>query len=513
MICTTTDYKSTCQKSLSKAVKSNDPDPKELVKAAISVIFDAIGAAFNRTQQIKTTDAQISGAMEDCRELFNSSKDELHASLNTIVDRGVDQIPEQADNIRTWLSAVMAYQQTCVDGFPKGELKAKMEEAMKQAREMTSNALAIVGDAAKYLGMLSGDGVIGRRLLEEEEEEAEAEEELPEWVPDGDRRMVKEGKYEVKLKANVTVAKDGSGQFKSISAALENMPKKYKGRYVIYVKPGVYDETVVVERNMENVTIYGDDPAKTIITGTKNFVDGTRTFQTATFAATFIIFYCKILGRPRINYGILSPITISRSVFLNCNMEGFQDTLYAQTHRQFYRGCVISGTVDFIFGDASAVFQNCLLLVRRPLDNQQNIVTAQGRIDRHENTGFVLHRCKILPDPSLKPVVKNVRSYLGRPWKENSRIVIMESEIGEVISPEGYTPWEGEFALKTLSYSEYKNSGAGGEVKGRVKWAGVRVIEKEDAELFAAGNFIQAGDWVKKTGAGVSVPIRLRLYD
>lgn len=230
MICTTTDYKSTCQKSLSKAVKSNDPDPKELVKAAISVVFDAIGAAFNRTQQIKTTDAQISGAMEDCRELFNSSKDELHTSLNTIVDRGVDQIPEQADNIRTWLSAVMAYQQTCVDGFPKGELKAKMEEAMKQAREMTSNALAIVGQAAKYLGMLSGDGVIGRRLLEEEE--AAAEEELPEWVPEGDRRMVKEEKYEVKLKANVTVAKDGSGQFKSISAALENMPKKYKGRYV-----------------------------------------------------------------------------------------------------------------------------------------------------------------------------------------------------------------------------------------------------------------------------------------
>ncbi|ONK75139.1 uncharacterized protein A4U43_C03F13770 [Asparagus officinalis] len=201
-----------------------------------------------------------------------------------------------------------------------------------------------------------------------------------------------------------------------------------------------------------------------------------------------------------------------RSLFLNCNFEGYQDTLYAQTHRQFYRACVISGTIDFIFGDASAIFQNCLILVRRPLDNQQNIVTAQGRVDRHENTGFVLQRCRIVPDPSLKPVAEKFRSYLGRPWKEHSRIVIMESEIGDLISPEGYMPWEGEFALKTLSYSEYKNTGPGSDFKARVKWPGIKLFEKDEAELFTATNFIQVRDWVKKTGYGVKVPLRLGLY-
>jgi pectin methylesterase-like acyl-CoA thioesterase len=79
-----------------------------------------------------------------------------------------------------------------------------------------------------------------------------------------------------------------------------------------------------------------------------------------------------------------------RSIFLNCRMEGYQDTLYAHSLSQYYRSCVIAGTIDFLFGDATAVFQNCIFMVRRPLDNQQNIVTAQGRINPHETTGFVL---------------------------------------------------------------------------------------------------------------------------
>lgn len=201
-----------------------------------------------------------------------------------------------------------------------------------------------------------------------------------------------------------------------------------------------------------------------------------------------------------------------RSVFLNCHMEGYQDTLYAQTHRQFYRGCIISGTIDFIFGDAAAIFQNCVLVVRRPLDNQQNIVTAQGRMDRHENTGFVLHRCKVMPDQTLKPVVKKFKSYLGRPWKEYSRIVIMETEIGDLISPDGYMPWQGDFALKTLSFAEYKNTGHGSETKARVKWQGVRIIKKSDAEKFTVANFLYGGDWIKNTAAGVKVPVRMGLY-
>lgn len=92
------------------------------------------------------------------------------------------------------------------------------------------------------------------------------------------------------------------------------------------------------------------------------------------------------------------------AVFFNCRMDGYQDTLYVHTHRQFYRDCSISGTIDFVFGDAKAVFQNCEFVIRRPMDNQQCIVTAQGRKDRRETTGIVIHNSRITGDETYLPV-------------------------------------------------------------------------------------------------------------
>ncbi|GAV70988.1 Pectinesterase domain-containing protein [Cephalotus follicularis] len=319
-----------------------------------------------------------------------------------------------------------------------------------------------------------------------------------------DRRMLKVAD---KPKPNVTVAKDGSGQFKTISDALAAMPTKYQGRYIIYVKEGVYDETVTLAKNMVNVTMYGDGSQKTIVTGSKNFVDGVSTFKTATFAALGDGFFAKAIGfrntaGPEKHQAVALRVQADRSVFLNCRFEGYQDTLYVQTHRQFYRSCVISGTVDFIFGDASAIFQNCMIVVRKPMDNQQNIVTAQGRIDKHETTGIVIQNCRILTDKKLEPVKTKIRSYLGRPWKEYSRTIIMESQIGDFIHPDGWLPWEGEFALKTLYYAEFNNKGPGAKLDGRVKWLGYKRINRQEALKYTAGPFLQ-GDWIKATGATI----------
>lgn len=196
-----------------------------------------------------------------------------------------------------------------------------------------------------------------------------------------------------------------------------------------------------------------------------------------------------------------------RAIFLNCHMDGYQDTLYAQTHRQFYRGCVISGTIDFIFGDASAVFQNSVLRIRKPLENQQNIVTAHGRMDNHESTGFVIQNCKFVAVKGVEIDPKKI-SYLGRPWRECSRTIIMESDIGDFVNPDGYLPWDGSFGLKTLFYGEYNNSGAGAKLNQRVRWPGFKVIAKEEAERFTAGEFIQGRDWIQQSG----VPARFGLY-
>lgn len=210
---------------------------------------------------------------------------------------------------------------------------------------------------------------------------------------------------------------------------------------------------------------------------------------------------------PEKHQAVAIRVQSDRAIFLNCRFEGYQDTLYVQTHRQFYRSCVIAGTVDFIFGDATAVFQNCLIVVRKPLDNQQNIVTAQGRYDRRETTGIVLQNCRITADQKLIPIKSKIRTYLGRPWKEFSRTIIMESTIGDFIDPAGWLPWEGEFALKTLYYAEFNNKGPGAKLEDRVKWPGYKRINKQDAAKFTVGTFLDA-NWIKQAG----VPVHFGLH-
>jgi hypothetical protein len=112
-----------------------------------------------------------------------------------------------------------------------------------------------------------------------------------------------------------------------------------------------------------------------------------------------------------------------QAIFFNCRIDGHQDTLFAQAYRQYYRSCIISGTVDFIFGDAAAVFQRCVMLVRDPLPGKPGVVTAHGRRDRQQTTGFVLHRTRIVADDSLASKSATVKTFLGRPWKSASSLL------------------------------------------------------------------------------------------
>ncbi|KAF8388665.1 hypothetical protein HHK36_025345 [Tetracentron sinense] len=513
MICAHTDYKKTCETSLLKVMNSNSSSsqPKDLLKAAISIIVDEVDKALNHSSMFKFDKPDEKAAFEDCKVLLKDAKEELEESISHVGGHNLGKLPTRTHDLNSWLSAVMSYQQTCIDGFPEGKLKSGMEKTMKSAKELTSNALAIVSEVSSILSMLQIPGLGHRHLLTKESSRPTLDRDgLPNWMTHADRRMLKANG--AKLNPNVIVAKDGSGNYTTITDALAAMPLKYKGRYVIYIKVGIYDETVTVTKKMVNLTMYGDGSRKTIVTGRKNFVDGVRTFQTATFVALGEGFMAKAMGfrntaGPEKHQAVAIRVQSDHSVFLNCRMEGYQDTLYAQTHRQFYRSCVIAGTVDFIFGDAAAIFQNCMIVIRKPLDNQRNIVTAQGRIDRHETTGIVIQNCRILPDKKLIPLRFKLESYLGRPWKEYSRTIIMESTIGDLIHADGWLPWEGDFALKTLSYGEYNNRGPGAKLTARIKWPGYKVIKKQEAMKYTVGAFLQ-GDWMKTSGT----PVHLGLF-
>ncbi|XP_074569203.1 pectinesterase/pectinesterase inhibitor-like [Curcuma longa] len=499
-LCLQTDYNDVCMRTVGTAVNSSASDPKEFIQAAFQAAMDEINGAFNLTNNVSAGahDEFNKNAFADCKSLLEYATEELQAAMTESHD--VDNLASRTDDIKSWLSAVITYQETCIDGITQPELQDSMRNGMETAAQVTSNAIAFVDALSSLLKSFNFDINVtstGRRLLEEDGK-------YPSWLSPHDRKLVA-AQSKGQLTPNAVVAQDGSGNFKTISDALKAMPKKNTGRYVIYVKAGIYKEYVMVTKDMNQVFMYGDGPRKTVVTGSKNFVDGVGTMNTATFAVVGQGFIAKSMGFSNTagaikHQAVALRVQADMAAFFNCRMDGYQDTLYVHAHRQFYRNCVISGTIDFIFGDAAAVFQNCLIVLRRPMDNQQNTVTAHGRTQAKEATGLVIQNCRIVPDQKLFPDRLKIPSYLGRPWKAYSLTVVMESTIGDLIRPEGWMPWDGNLYLNTLYYAEYGNRGPGAGTSGRVKWKGFHVIDKKTAQQFTVEPFIQGSQWIKYTG-------------
>jgi pectinesterase len=203
---------------------------------------------------------------------------------------------------------------------------------------------------------------------------------------------------------------------------------------------------------------------------------------------------------PSKHQAVALRVNADLSAFYRCSFAGYQDTLYAHSLRQFYRDCDIYGTVDFIFGDAAVVLQNCNLYARRPDPNQKNVFTAQGREDPNQNTGITIQGCKVAAAADLVPVQANFSSYLGRPWKTYSRTVFLQSKIDSLIHPRGWLEWNGSFALDTLYYAEYMNRGDGADTSARVSWPGYHVLTNAtDAANFTVLNFVQGDLWLNSS--------------
>ncbi|GKE63738.1 pectinesterase-like protein, partial [Tanacetum coccineum] len=282
---------------------------------------------------------------------------------------------------------------------------------------------------------------LGRKLLGSDEKGG-----YPSWISEDDKKLLES--KDVVLKPHAVVAKDGSGQFDTIMSALAAYPKDNVGRYVVYVKEGIYEEYVVVAKHQQ---------------GRLGHVQEWNLFG---FIAKSMGF--RNTAGPKMGQAVALHSQSDKSAFFDVHIDGYQDTLYTHTHRQFYSTSVISGTVDFIFGDAVVIIQNCLIICNLPNDGQSITVTAQGRKLATETTGIVIQNSHIIADAKLFPVRFQVKSYLGRPWRKYSRTIIMESVLDDLIQPDGWMPWQGTFALDTLFYGEYANSGPGAVMDKRV---------------------------------------------
>ena len=175
-----------------------------------------------------------------------------------------------------------------------------------------------------------------------------------------------------------------------------------------------------------------------------------------------------------------------RFVVKDSNILGCQDTVYAATEnsRQFYQNCFIQGTTDFIFGEATAVFQDCKI---KSLKN--SYITAAATTPNQE-FGFVFLNCKLTAADEVSEV------YLGRPWRPFAKTVFIDTDLGNHILPEGWDPWHGDKMFpdkqKTTFYAEYNSSGKSASGDARVEWS--RQLSAEEAEEYTPENILKGTD-------------------
>ncbi|GLT56175.1 hypothetical protein SLA2020_292410 [Shorea laevis] len=417
--------------------------------------------------------------IEYCQDLMSMSIQRLEQSLLAL------QISSKTkkQDIQTWISAALTFQQTCKDSADIiGPSMEQISKKMDYLSRLGSNPLTLVN-----------------RMTGDVQNVTNQKRDFPSWLTRRHRRLLQASKIE----ANAVVAKDGTGDYQTISEAINAASG---GRFVIYVKGGVYNEKIRTSK--DDITLIGDGKYSTIIVGDDSAAGGYDTHETATFSIEGDRFIARDIGfqnkaGPNGDQAVALYVNSDKAVFFRCSMDGYQDTVYAVALRQFYRECDIYGTIDFIFGNAAAVFQDCQLVLHRPRKGASfNAILANGRSDPGQNTGFSVQNCQITVSSDFAPVKHDYDSYLGRPWKAYSRSVVMQSTLDDAISSRGWVEWSGgeSSRTKTLYFAEFANNGPGAETSGRVTWPGFHVIGADEAAEFTVSNFIAGTSWLPSVG-------------
>nr|CAB3469854.1 unnamed protein product [Digitaria exilis] len=455
------------------------------------------------------------GAALDCQELHSASLSSLSRSSSLLAALGDDE-SRRLPAVRAHLAAALANKATCLDGLAgaSGTEIDSLLASLDDAYEHVSNSLALVArdsggvSAAARFAHAVASKVIhhhNRRLLQDDDNDNDNNGD----DNDDDNNNGDDNSGNAGLPAMVmTVAKDGTGRFGTVGEAVAAAPNNSRTRTVIRVKAGTYEENVEVPPYKTNIALVGDGRDVTVITGSRSAADGWTTFRTATFGVSgegFLardVTFRNTAGSAR-GQAVALRVSADLAAFYRCGVEGYQDSLYAHSFRHFYRECVVSGTVDVVFGDAAAVLQGCDLLAMAPLPGQSVVLTASGRSDPNEDTGIALHSCTVSSGAgaAAAPLPAATRTFLGRPWGAYARAVVMDSHLGPVVDREGWAEWPGAEPGRggTVYFGEYGNSGPGASTEGRVGWAGVRQMGYDEAAQFAVENFISGDEWLGAT--------------
>ena len=297
--------------------------------------------------------------------------------------------------------------------------------------------------------------------------------------------------------ASFTVAKDGSGNYKTIQEAIYAVRDLSQQQVKIFIKNGTYHEKLIIPSWKTNISLIGESRDNTIISyndhagkiiPAKDYFLKTDTLRTFTSYTLLIVGNdCSVENLTiennagRVGQALALHTEGDRLVIKNCKLLGNQDTYYGARDgsRVYFKDCYIEGTTDFIFGEATVAFENCTI---KSLVNSY-ITAASTRPWR--KYGFVLFNCKLIADTAAKKV------YLGRPWRPYAKTVYINTEMGAHIVKEGWENWRNPENEKTVLYAEYKSYGPGATPGARVKWS--RQLTAKEAKQYTLKNIFS--DW------------------
>lgn len=291
----------------------------------------------------------------------------------------------------------------------------------------------------------------------------------------------------------ITVALDGSAQFKSVQDAIMSVPAGTRSSpVVIRIKPGVYKELIYIQHEKRFFRLVGEDAASTILTfdlhanmiGLNGKPIGTfRTPSTVIDADDFEaenITFENTAGP--VGQALAIRVDGDRALFRRCRFLGWQDTMFLNRGRQYFEDCYISGHVDFIFGAATAYFERCTIHCR-----DSGYITAASTYD-DVPFGFVFNGCRITGENA------SVKTYLGRPWRDFSSVMFLDTEMSAVVRPEGWQNWNLPAREKTARYAEFNSHGPGASSNERVQWS--RQLGHNEARKITVAKVLRgADDW------------------
>ncbi len=293
----------------------------------------------------------------------------------------------------------------------------------------------------------------------------------------------------------VVVSADGTADFPTIQRAVDHAPLEGNGRLEIAIRPGVYHERVKIPQDRPRVSLIGlgNDPSAVVITYSMSATAAGGTFFSAVVEVQSEGFQASNLTIQN-SFGpgsqaVALTVYSDRVIVHDVRLLGWQDTLYAAAGRQYYNECYIEGAVDFIFGDASAVFENSE--IRSVGDGY---IAAESRKTPDGPQGFVFNKCKLTQGPAQGPTPAKIDKgvFLGRPWRPYSRVVYLDCWMDKHIHAEGWDNWSDAANEKTAWFGEHNSTGPGANSGARAKWA--HELTEKDAAAFRTQKFLAGSD-------------------